>query len=97
MICFHRNKLQEKTQENPYFTLNYKENSCFPVFFFLEFFSKTFGQIILQEGSTVGIDFSGAGQQQKGASSITDFFRFLLKLWNSLQRSMAAFLMTRDG
>ena len=26
-------KLQEKTQENPYFTLNYKENSGFPGFF----------------------------------------------------------------
>ena len=35
----HRKKLQEKTQENPYFTLNYQENSGFPVVFFLEFFS----------------------------------------------------------
>ena len=26
-------KLQEKTQENPYFTLNYQENSGFPGFF----------------------------------------------------------------
>ena len=28
----HRKKLQERTQENPYFTLNYKENSGFPTF-----------------------------------------------------------------
>ena len=32
-IQSHRKKLQEKTQENPYFTLNYKENSGFPGFF----------------------------------------------------------------
>ena len=28
-----RKKLQEKTHENPYFTLNYQENSGFPGFF----------------------------------------------------------------
>ena len=37
----HRKKLQEKTQENPYFTLNYKENSGFPGFFPGVFFSKS--------------------------------------------------------
>ena len=29
----YRKKLQEKTLENPYITLNYKENSGFPGFF----------------------------------------------------------------
>ena len=32
---YHRKKLQEKNQENPYFTLNYQENSGFPGVFFL--------------------------------------------------------------
>ena len=38
----HRKKLQEKTQENLYFTLNYKENSGFPGFFPGVFFYEGF-------------------------------------------------------
>ena len=30
--CFIIEKQQEKKQENPYLTLNYQENSCFPGF-----------------------------------------------------------------
>ena len=40
---FHRKKLQEKSQENPYFTLNCKENSGFPDFFSGSFFLRILG------------------------------------------------------